>query len=544
MKANNFSEKTIYYFLFGTYFLIGLLITDDFGISVDEEFHRYSGFYWLNYVLEFTPFNNLKAEVFLKLNEIGGHTLPNPKNFPFYGVTFDLPLALIETLFNIQDSKNYFLLRHIANFSIFFIGSIFFYLILKQRFRDNKIILLGILLYLSSPRIFGHSFYNNKDIIFLSILTINFYFFFSILTKKNYKNIFLFSIFSALTCATRIVGIFIPFAFIAILLLNKNSKIDSYKFRIKTICTYIFLFLLFLILFWPYLWEDPLTNLIYSIKIFSEYPAEFLMLFDGNYIDSKYLPLSYLPIWMLITIPLTVLIFFIYGNFYLFKRLLNRTFNIKDGNFINDFWRGRGEKKDFIIFMSFNIIFFYIILSNTDLYNGWRHLYFLHFFISYIACIGLYKISLVFKKIKFLFFIILFFISLNFIQIYKFHPYQGSFFNILAFNKDGYEVDYWGLAGVKFLEELIDKNQNSEIINVGVASYLPLERSMQMIDKSLRKKIRIVGQNYLEADYIFNNNISEVNKFNNSKYKVPNNFKLIEKFSINEFLIYEMYEKK
>ena len=98
MKANNFSEKTIYYFLFGTYFLIGLLITDDFGISVDEEFHRYSGFYWLNYVLEFTPFNNLKAEVFLKLNEIGGHTLPNPKNYPFYGVTFDLPLALIETL--------------------------------------------------------------------------------------------------------------------------------------------------------------------------------------------------------------------------------------------------------------------------------------------------------------------------------------------------------------------------------------------------------------------------------------------------------------
>ena len=149
MKANNFLEKTIYYFLFTTYFLVGLLITDDFGISVDEEFHRYSGFYWLNYVLEFTPFNNLKAEVFLKLSEIGGHTLPNPKNYPFYGVTFDLPLALIETLFNIQDSRSYFLLRHNANFIIFFIGSIFFYLILKQRFIDNKVVLIGVLLYLS-----------------------------------------------------------------------------------------------------------------------------------------------------------------------------------------------------------------------------------------------------------------------------------------------------------------------------------------------------------------------------------------------------------
>ena len=91
----------------------------------------------------------------------------------------------------------------------------------------------------------------------------------------------------------------------------------------------------------------------------------------------------------------------------------------------------------------------------------------------------------------------------------------------MAFDKNGYEVDYWGLAGVKFLEKLIDKNQNSKIIKIGVASYLPLERSVKMIDKNVRKKVRIVGQNYLEADYIFNNNISEVNKFNNNKYKIP-----------------------
>ena len=71
------------------------------------------------------------------------------------------------------------------------------------------IIFLGILLYLSSPRIFGQSFYNNKDIIFLSLLTINFLFFFRVIDHKSIKNIFLFSIFSALTCATRVVGIFI-----------------------------------------------------------------------------------------------------------------------------------------------------------------------------------------------------------------------------------------------------------------------------------------------------------------------------------------------
>ena len=128
MKANNFLLRNICYFLFLTYFLVGIFIVDDFGISVDEEFHRYSGFYWLNYILEFTDFNGLKTAVTLKLSQIGGHTLPNPKNFPFYGVTFDLPLAFLETLFDIEESKNYFLLIYFVNFIIFFISSIYFFI--------------------------------------------------------------------------------------------------------------------------------------------------------------------------------------------------------------------------------------------------------------------------------------------------------------------------------------------------------------------------------------------------------------------------------
>ena len=53
LKSNNFF-KNIFYFLYLSFFILGLIIFNDFGISVDEEFQRYSGFYWLNYVLEFT----------------------------------------------------------------------------------------------------------------------------------------------------------------------------------------------------------------------------------------------------------------------------------------------------------------------------------------------------------------------------------------------------------------------------------------------------------------------------------------------------------
>tara|TARA_B000000557_G_scaffold262535_1_gene263532 strand:+ start:533 stop:2167 length:1635 start_codon:yes stop_codon:yes gene_type:complete len=543
MKANNFLLRNICYFLFLTYFLVGIFIVDDFGISVDEEFHRYSGFYWLNYILEFTDFNGLKTAVTLKLSQIGGHTLPNPKNFPFYGVTFDLPLAFLETLFDIEESKNYFLLRHYVNFIIFFISSIFFYLILKIRFKNNIIIFLGILLYLSSPRIFGQSFYNNKDIIFLSLLTINFYFFFRVIDHKSIKNIFLFSIFSALTCATRVVGIFIPIVFISVLFLTKNTRKDNLLSIFKIISIYLLLTAFFLYFFWPYLWSDPFSNLFYSLKTFSKYPATFQMLYNGAYIDSKFLPLSYLPVWMFITIPLSILVLFFYGYLIFLRRLFKRILNIKEETFFNDFWRGSNEKKDFLIFLCFNVIFFYIILSNSDLYNGWRHLYFLHFFISYISCLGIYLVVLKFKKFKFISIIIFFLISLNYIDIIKFHPYQGSYFNLFNVKKNNYEIDYWGLAGVRFLEQILNDNKNKELIKIGVASYLPLERSLKMIDKELSIRLKIVGQNYSNADYIFNNNISEVNKFVDDKYNIPKDFKLVDEFSINGFIMYEMYKK-
>ena len=64
-----------------------------------------------------------------------------------------------------------------------------------------------------------------------------------------------------------------------------------------------------------------------------------------------------------------------------------------------------------------------------------------------------------------------------------------------------------------------------------------------MFDVESSKKIIIVGQDYKNADYIFNNNISEVNKNVNQKYNIPNNFKLINEFFVNGFMIYQIYQK-
>ena len=50
-------SKNIIFFLFSIFFLIGLLTFRDYGMWGDETFQRFSGFYWLNYVLSFTSFD-------------------------------------------------------------------------------------------------------------------------------------------------------------------------------------------------------------------------------------------------------------------------------------------------------------------------------------------------------------------------------------------------------------------------------------------------------------------------------------------------------
>ncbi len=207
IKKNINITKKITLVLFLIFFLIGFLTFKDYGISVDEEFQRSSGFYWLSYILNFTPFEELSSEVALKFSESRVFTVSRPEDHPYYGVIFDLPVALIEVLFKVNDPKNYFHLKHFLTFVLFFLGSIFFYKLLLNRFSNYTIAILGTLFFVMSPRIYGNSFYNPKDIIFLSLISIAMYYCFKLFDNMSYKNFLIFAIFSALATSQRIFGI-------------------------------------------------------------------------------------------------------------------------------------------------------------------------------------------------------------------------------------------------------------------------------------------------------------------------------------------------
>ena len=546
-KTNKISNK-IAILLFLVFFLVGLFTFKDYGAWVDEEFQRSSGLHWLNYILNFLPFENFKNEVILAISQpASSFTLPSVELNRFYSMLFDLPAAFLEIAFNIQDPKNYYHLRHFLNFLFFFIASIFFFKLLLNRFSNVYTSIIGTLFFVLSPRIYGSSFYNNKDILFLTFLTVALYFCFKVFDKFNSKNLLVFFFFAALLTCSRILGIFLPIFFLIFYVfsvLSKKRNLD--KFLLIFICC-VFYFLV-IIAFWPALWEDPINNFVLGWEYFSNFNLNVKMLFAGEYVSLYFLPNYYIFTWIFITTPVLYTLLFIFGYYKVFSRFFLRFINIKENKVYDDFWRSNNEKKDLFILFNITAIVLFLITFNVPIYNGWRHIYFLNIFIIYLSTVGFYQLGIYLKrnyKKSFHYHISIIFLITVIYKMMIYHPFQSIYFNnyLNEISHLNFEIDHGGLSGKRSLEKILSLEKNKKTINIGVASWLPLERSAYLLDSSERKRIEVVGRNYQEADYLFTNFISEVDKKFNKKYKIPSNFTKIDEFFLDGIKVYEIYKK-
>ncbi len=547
MISKNFIKNSRKYFVFFTFLIIGLLIYKDYGFNIDEKFHRSNGFYWLKYLSNFFNLDYLQIVSEEKLNSIKGFTLSDINYYNKYGIIFDVPAALLEVILKIDEPLYFYQLRHILVFLYFFMGLIFFYKILFRRFKTDTIALLGVILLFITPRIFGDSFQNTKDIIFLTFVIISTYFFFESIDKEKYRSLILFSIFSAIATSVRMFGIFLPFSFLLMQFILIRKK--NYKKIIFNSSLFIITFFLFLILTWPLLWENTFENLKTYFELIPSYGSG-KVFFLGTYYNSDLVPYTYLPTWILISTPILHLILFSYGFFILSKRLYGRLINLKVNSSLNDFWRGKNESKDFVMLISFILILFGLIFFNLKLYNSWRIGYFLYFFIIYFAAFALYLI-LIKKRLNFrvqIFFkiILVIFFLLTIYRVFIYHPYQSYYFNILVPKsiKNNVEVDYTGLSAIHFLNQIAEENQSKKLIKIGVASWYPIWRMLELVNKKEGIKIEIVENRKIStADFIYTNKISDVDKKFNKKYDIPSNFKKVKQLQIDGVIIYEAYQR-
>jgi len=534
-------KKSVYTFaFFSIFFLIGVIIFNDYGISIDEDNTRIIGFVSLEKV--FTLF---QSDYTFKINEIISSQKSAHSGLETSGVIFDLPMAFIELIFNIEDSRSYYLLRHFFNFSIFFISVYFFYLILLKRYDSWAIAIIGSLFLILSPRIFANSFYNNKDLIFMSLSIIGLYSSINLLETKNLKNIIIFSLVSALMINLRILGIILPILIFLIYIVDIYKNKDFKKKLLYFPLLFLFFTTIFLIIFWPHLWENPIDHFLSNVKGLTSHNLDIYTFYLGKFISTSNPSWHYSIIWIFVSTPILYVLLFLIGLIIIIKNAINIWLKEEHNNSYFNFWTNKKEMYDIIFLLALIIPLCVVTYFGSISYDGWRHLYFVYPSFILIGISGLFEIEKKYfkSKKKILYISVLILLTPTIYWMCKNHPYQYVYFNNFAGKKynENFEMDYFGVSNKDLLENVaIESNSKIKVYNLSTTD---LHLSKTMIKKYLRDKIEIVD-NIDKADYLTNNYRDWTGKYYPTKFLIPENFEILYQIKIDDVSINTIYKKR
>src|SRR3989338_629691 len=82
----------------------------------------------------------------------------------YHGPAFELFLSTLEHLFPLRTAQQVFSLRHFINFFSFALGVSLLFFFARRHFQHWGWGLLTTSMLVMSPRIFGHAFFNSRDI--------------------------------------------------------------------------------------------------------------------------------------------------------------------------------------------------------------------------------------------------------------------------------------------------------------------------------------------------------------------------------------------
>lgn len=526
----------IYLTLFIIFFVVGLNSYKDYGVSIDEYYHYSNGLHYYSF------FKGLffSSDDFLNIHELKDswkyHHFKDP-------AIFDFIIAFIVDLFSLDDLNQIFQIRHLLIFLIFFTGSFYFFLILKNNFEKNYLVIIGILFLILSPRIFANSFYNNKDLIFLSISCIFFYYSINFFLRPSFRNGILFGIITALAFDIRIMAIIYIFTFYIMFFLQYLDEKKEFSKNLKFIITALIFSTFFIYIFWPYLWVDPINNLIdFFTVIRGETPA-MQNYYLGEYIFSKNIPWHYEILWIVITSPITLIALFSVGYLLYVLIFFKNLLDVENPK--HRFWK---NKRQFIIFYIFSALTltFLIKLKFGVMYGGWRQIYYLY---PLIIFFGVYGLEILLRQIKkelikkIIFFLIIFEIFFLVNWNLKNHPFQFVYFNPIfkSITKNKFDLDYWGISNKFILKKILEINLGQSF-KVTTVSFTNLNDSVRILPSSEREKISVV-YNIDNADYVVDNYMKKWSS-TPGENNLMKDFKIVYNLIIDGNIINTIYKRK
>ncbi len=442
---------------------MGYLLYKDYGVSADEpvdylrgqvDFKRFSGGSLAQFQQDCSQMDNASICYYPPFFSMLLYRIaPYGDNFPVIlrGGSWWGPGGNTESIY---------LHRHQVTFAYFVFSVFIFFLIGKKIFKDWKIGLLGALFLIISPRIFAQSFFNPKDIPFLSTYVISIYTMLLFLEKKNVFTAFLHGMAIGILCSIRTPGLIIIPITLFFYLFDLFLSREKWKSYAKA-CLLLLIILItsagLVYLFTPVLYTNPIENFINAFNIMKKYPWNNYQLYMGQNIRGQ-VPWHYSLVWFAISSPVFYILLFLSGA----GILIIRTIKART----RDHFR---SMRDIYLVGACGVLpIGAVILMKSTLYNSNRQMYFVY---PALLLISLYGFKFIVDKIRPKIFRWQVWTAIMLVAglaypvyfIIRYHPYEYVYFNFLAgpsmsVIKENYELDGWGVSVRDGLEYILNND--------------------------------------------------------------------------------------
>lgn len=447
------------------YLVLQLFLMKDYGISWDFHYHLYGGLHQLGIAV---PSIDKPPPV--------PFTPPDPR------LTIDDPFGPIMGIIPALSYQILFETLHLLPFDMAYnlpsvlygsigVGILYFFLYQALGVRGG---LIGALILGFLPNYFGYLHVNMKDIPVAVVFCLSIYFFWRLSRNKKFIDLFLASLFFGIAFSIKVNAIYIPIICALWLLISMRKKLLDKSMRIVLVY-FISAPLAALFIWWPF-WTDPVAKLIELRDTFSHNTFNMPVLLSGEtYRSGINIPFYYPYLYLAITTPLSILLFFVVGLFISLKR----------GSFY------------LLLILWFFVPLLRFFLPNVSVIDGVRHFLEVLFPLAAIAAVGFMVVYSYLRKSKI--FLLFIFGSLVY-NIVFYHPYQTSFYNLLVGGIRGangkYDIDFWGTPQKEAVGWLNENAEKGSAINIFMAQS---SASMYLRHDLLE---RVNTKNLWESDYV------------------------------------------
>lgn len=487
----NFIKKDILIIsIFALMFLCGLISISSVGGYFDEDSEK--DILRMN-IISYSEKLKIKRSYAQKLRDMGLRPITESVERD-HGIAPYYAYALFFKLYNGYIES---LLWHLYTYIICFVGVVCMYFILKHILKNKYLSLILSAVYFLSPRIFADSMYNNKDMILLTLLIISFYMLIRLLNKKSYTNAVILGIVCAFLCNVKVLGFYFigiyAIAYYINIIVKKEFTVRNNLIGVVTVVSW-FLCYIFIT---PAIWcGNDGFKLVEHIMWGLEQSSNFSRLkpvvrFEGiEYTrDINPLPWYYIPKMIAITSPIVIVALFTLSIILILTdicKILLKKQNIQDALMI-----------EIIAIALFIIPFAIATFNKPNVYNGWRHFYFLYGIIIIIAAYALKYTQSKDNARKVINVILI--INLIYYLIGNIINGVGgmTYYNFLVNNNKNlnYETDYYGVTTKSSIEKILKKYSDKKIYlfsRQGSSSSASLITSVNKLKKQYKKRIKVV----------------------------------------------------